>query len=379
MNNKNRRVSSLFIPTLLSSTLFISGCGEEKIAPSHVTPKVKITSTTAIEGSGSGYLTGVAYSADRTKLSFQISGELKKIHVKEGMLIKKGEAVAQLDPQDLILTLEKAEAKYSAINSQFKRSKPLVKKKLLAQSKLDELEAEKNIAYADLLLAKLKLSYATLTAPFDGVVSHVDSENFENIAIGQPVVTISRPDFIEVEVPLPSQFFSDKTSHDPSRVKDILVNFQNDQSYKATIDSVTTEPDPNTGTYLATLRLPTPQKGVLYDGQAVEVTGKDANQLISSSISVPIESLVNSDGDALDRDNKFVWVLKEDNTVSKTHVQIGQAFGQSISIIAGLEPNDRIVISGLSRLREGLVVDVIDSASALDFGDNTDSLKSEVK
>jgi multidrug efflux pump subunit AcrA (membrane-fusion protein) len=81
------------------------------------------------------------------------------LYVKEGDKLKKGDVIAELDPTDYKLDVDNASARYSVVNSQFRRSKPLVDKGLLAKSQFDEIAANRQIAFAELQLAKLRLSF----------------------------------------------------------------------------------------------------------------------------------------------------------------------------------------------------------------------------
>ncbi|MCV5223922.1 hypothetical protein OFC57_33985, partial [Escherichia coli] len=89
--------------------------------------------------------------------------------------------------------------------------------------------------------------------------------------------------------------------------------------YKATVKEFTTEPDPTTGTFTVTLSLPMPKEEYILDGMAVEVTSKDekVGLELNVGINVPIEAIFNADGDELGRENKFVWVLNDDGTISR--------------------------------------------------------------
>lgn len=139
-------------------------------------------------------------------LSFQISGRLDKMFKEEGDSVKKGELIAQIDPKDYILNLEKAEAetmktlalKNDAI-SKFDRNASLVEYNAISKQEYDTLKntkdktiADYNSAIATKKYAKNQLEYTKLYAPDDGIVMIRIQEPGATISKGQPVYTISK-------------------------------------------------------------------------------------------------------------------------------------------------------------------------------------------
>jgi multidrug efflux pump subunit AcrA (membrane-fusion protein) len=254
--------------------------------------------------------------------------------VKEGDRVKAGDVIAELDPTDYQLNVDNAQARYSVIDSQYRRSSPLVEKGLLAKSQFDEIAAQRQIAMAELELAKLRLSFTQLKAPVEGIISRVNVDQFENVQVGQQVVNIHSLDNIEVLIQLPDRYH---------------------------VKEFTTEPDPATGTFTVTLTLPMPENELILDGMAVEVTAKQGVEHLNptGTAVVPVEAVFNGDGDELNRTQKFVWVLNADNSVSKHLVRLGNASKTQVQIVEGITAEDSVVVAGLSRLRDGMTVSVV--------------------
>ena len=273
--------------------------------------------------------------------------------------------IAQLDPTDYQLEVDNASARYSVINSQYNRSSPLVKKGLLAKSQFDEIAAERQIAYAELQLAKLRLSFTQIKAPVDGIISRVSVDQFENVQVGQQVVNIHSLDSVEILIQLPDRIYVNQPEQDKLAKIDAVVKVPSGNEYHATIKEFTTEPDPSTGTFNVTLSLPMPENEYILDGMAVEVTSKSeqVGLNLKQGVMIPIEAMFNADGDDIDRANKFVWVLNPDNTVSKTQIVVGAASQNSIQVLSGLEQGQQIVTAGISRLRDGMRVALAQEAA----------------
>lgn len=346
----------------LSSALVLSGCSGEPEYVDFGLPKVKVLELSSSDVREDRlYFPAVANAAERSHLSFRVAGEISKIHVKEGDQLKKGDLIAELDPTDYRLDVDNATARYTVVDSQYKRSKPLVDKGLLAKSQFDEIAANRQIAYAELQLAKLRLSFTMLKAPVDGIISRVSADQFENIQVGQQIVNIHSLDNVEVLIQLPDRLYVSQPDQNVLSKVNAVVKVPSGNEYNAQIKEFTTEPDPSTGTFTVTLSLPMPEQEYILDGMAVEVTskGEDIGLELNTGVQVPIEAVFNADGDPLERDNKYVWVVNSDETVSKKKVAVGKANKDTVQVLEGLDNKQTVVIAGISRLREGMQVQVI--------------------
>ncbi|WP_172969899.1 MULTISPECIES: efflux RND transporter periplasmic adaptor subunit [unclassified Salinivibrio] len=302
----------------------------------------------------------VAAAADKATLAFRVPGEIQAINVKAGDRVTQGQVLARLEPTDYRLAVENASARFDVADSQYRRSAPLVEKGMLAQSQFDELKAQREIAQAELALAKLRLSYVALRAPADGVISKLNVEPFETIAPGQGIMNIHDASRADIRVQVPDVLFTQNTGASAEEVQDRLqpkVLTQQGQSYPATIDEYTAEPDPSSGAFVVTLTMPMPmpKEQFILDGMPVQVSiAREGLQLTRTGLSVPIEAVFNQDGDPLDRDHSYVWIYDSaTQTVAKQQVTMGRIHGQRLEITQGVSKGDRIVVGGTNHLSEG--------------------------
>lgn len=348
---------------VLSLTLVLTSCSEAPLLENSDVPKVKVADLKGdIEGD-SLYFPAVANAAERSHLSFRVAGEISKINVKEGDKLKKGDVIAELDPTDYQLDVDNASARYTVVNNQYQRSRPLVNKGLLAKSQFDEIAARRQIALAELKLAKLRLSFTRLLAPVDGVISRVNVDRFENIQVGQQIVNIHSLERVEVILQLPDRLYVTQPDQSNLSKIEVQVRVPSGNNYEAAVQEFTTEPDPATGTFTVTLSLPMPEDEYILDGMAVEVTSKTEHATLGfdEGVRVPIEAIFNGDGDDVDRAQKYVWVVESDSTVRKSKVEIGKATQLAVQVLSGLSVNQQVVIAGISKLRDGMKVDVIET------------------
>ncbi|EGU37830.1 putative periplasmic linker protein [Vibrio ichthyoenteri ATCC 700023] len=354
-------MKNIMVLACFTLMLTLMGCGDKAEYVDFGLPKVSVVTIDSQSKGDSLYFPAVANAAERSHLSFRVSGEINKIYVKEGDKVKKGAMIAQLEPTDYQLDVDNASARYSVINSQHRRSKPLVDKGLLAKSQFDEIAAQRQIAWAELQLAQLRLSFTQLKAPVDGIISRVSVDQFENIQVGQQVVNIHSIDNVEILIQLPDRIYVNQPQQDKLARIDAIVKVQSGNEYHAAIKEFTTEPDPKTGTFNVTLSLPMPEEEYILDGMAVEVTSR-SEQVgldLKRGVQIPIEAIFNADGDDLDASNKFVWLLNADNTVTKQKIKVGKASQNTIQVLDGLEPQQQVVVAGVAKLTDGVKVEVI--------------------
>lgn len=306
----------------------------------------------------------IAAAADRAELSFLVAGEINKINVNAGDIVEKDTVLATLDPTEYKLQVDNAQAKFDVVDSQYRRSKPLVDKGLLAKSQFDEIGAQRAIAKAELELAKLKLSYTELKAPVNGVISRVPVEQFETVGIGQSILNIHDATQVDIRIQVPDVLFSKhggKTREENNATISPHVRTDDGKAYPASVKEYTAQPDPETGSFMVTLTMPMPEDKFILDGMTVEVVVEELGLYNdrASQIEIPIETVFNEDGDALASPNKFVWVVGADNTVEKRKVNVGELTPKGVLVTSGLKRGDKVVSEGVNRLRAGQSVNIV--------------------
>lgn len=129
------------------------------------------------------------------------------------------------------------------------------------------------------------MSFTELKAPVDGIISRVNVDQFENIQVGQYIVNIHSVDRVEVLIQLPDRLHVNQSPKEELLSSiNAVVRVPSGNEYRARVTEFTTQPDPNTGTFTATLSLPMPKSEYIFDGMAVDVTSKIRKQA-SASIS----------------------------------------------------------------------------------------------
>ncbi|MGF1685772.1 efflux RND transporter periplasmic adaptor subunit [Photobacterium japonica] len=347
---------------VLVSLLGLSGCEKPTVEERVIIAPVAVTKVQMADAAPQLTFPAVAAAANKSSLSFRVQGEVSHISVRPGDRVKKGQLLARLDPVDYRLEVDDAQAKFNVSDSQYRRSAKLVKQGYLPQSQFDELKAQRRIAKARLDLAKLNLTFTELKAPFNGVISRVPVEQFENVQIGQPVMNLHLTNAVDVIIQAPDMIYSQSTAVEvQDSAPGARIVLEDGTEYRARLKEFTTEPDPELGSFLVTLTMPMPKDRFILDGMAVEVRA-DAQKLKiyrKGEPVIPLEAIFNEDGDDLALTNKFVWVVGSDNTVSKRQVVTDKVVPQGVRLLKGLQADELIVVEGANRLHEGQQVRIV--------------------
>ena len=342
----------------------LSGCGE----PTEFEHKLAIVETFSLPKSDNQVIrefNAVARAQDLTPLSFRVEGRIASIPVSKGQQVKKGHLLAVLDKRDYQITLSDREARMEVSGKQAQRTKQLVDKQLMAQSEYDQINAQYLVARAQARQAELYLGYTELRAPFDGVVSDVLLEAFENVQPGVAVVNMHKLDRIDVEVQVPDILLAVSKQRDRTQApKEYDVSFEAfpDVVFKGTLLEVNTEKDPATYTYIATLAVPLDDKHKVLEGMPAKVTVNlsDMTYTYSRQYLVPINAVMMRDGSDLETQSVGVWLYQPDTkTVKYQEVKLGVIVGESIEVVSGLEDGQILVTAGATRLVDGQQVELI--------------------
>ena len=295
----------------------------------------------------------------------QISGKLIKAHKKQGEFVKRGELLFTLDPKPLQAALERAkanllkdEAQLEYAKSVYERNKELVEKEYVSKLKFDELKSNLDTAkalvladMADVKAAEINLKYCFICSPIDGRMSQfgIDVGNNVSPMDGVPLTTIRQITPIDIHFYIAQSDFEKikalKSYQDLT--VEVSVPETPDKIFKGSVFFVDNYISLDSGTILAKARVEN-SEGSLFPGEFVNV--KLFLKMLDGLMTVPFSSL------QLGAKEHFVFVLKEDMTVSIRTVTVGDKFGDQGVILSGLEHGEKVVIDGQVNLQEGTKV-----------------------
>jgi membrane fusion protein, multidrug efflux system len=292
----------------------------------------------------------------------QVAGVITKILFTEGQLVKKGQAIAEIDPRPFQMALLQAQGNQTRDEAQLDNARILLKRDqtLLTQDSIAHQDVDTQAALVKQLegtvvtdkaavgSAKLNLGYSKVISPVGGRIGlrAADLGNFiqAGSTTGLAVVTEVTPIDVEFTVAqdsVPNLQAQAAHSKLPVTAYDRTKTTVLDQGMFSTLDNVV---DPTTGTVKAKARFPN-ATGVLFPSQFVNV--RIALQTLHNVVVVPVTAVrTGPQGD-------FVWILQPDKTVTKRNVTRGPATPLVTSITQGLNPGEKVITEGGDRLTEG--------------------------
>lgn len=345
-----RQPAGMIAPLLLAA--FLSGCSKLPPATGDDRPRpALIQQVGATAASEKLRFPGRVRAARRAELSFNVPGYLVEFALPEGAKVKAGQVIARLDDAVFKARVNSARAEFERARTDLERYQRLWdNERAVARSEVDDRRSRLEVARSNLAAAEQELADTVIRAPFAGMLTRRRLETFSSLQPKQVIADLQDLNALEIVINVPERIV--RTA--PSQQGGIAV-FEGDDQRRVPLrlKSYAAEADPDTQTYEVVLTLLAPPPGLtLLPGMSATVqpfAGNDA--LASGPPAIPL-SAVATDSDG----RRFVWVVADDGGVSRRPVVPGELRGGDVLIGQGLQAGERIVVAGVSGLREGMKV-----------------------
>ena len=294
------------------------------------------------------------------EIAFEVPGRLIELPAEEGIEVTEGQLLAKLDPADFQAKLDAAEADYRNAKETFERFEEVFAKGAISRQDYDNQRRQFEVAEANLATARKAVSDTQLRAPFAGRIGRVYVENFNNIQAKQAILLLQDLSQLDIIVNVPEQDWQRARpgltlAQRTEGVKPFvtLPTFP-DREFAARITEVAASADPVTRTFAARGRFDPPEDIVILPGMSATVTVRIDQEVagLQDAVQIPANAVVGgNDG------GSYVWKVDAATmTVGLAPVTVGQMSGSSITIVDGLVAGDRIAVSGVQQLAEGMQV-----------------------
>jgi RND family efflux transporter MFP subunit len=290
----------------------LAACSKPDPKPEEVRP-VRAIKLAAGNGGERIEFSGDVRARYESRLGFRVGGKIVERKVDVGAIVKDGQVLMRLDPQDLRLaeaqaraTLRAAETERDLAQADYKRHQNLRAQNFVSQAVLDAKQAALRAAQANVDAARAgfrgqsnQAGYANLESDTDGVVTAVDAEVGQVVSAGAPVVRVARTDDKEVVIGIPEDRVDQLRS-----ASDVNVRLwsNRDVVIPGKIREVSPVADPATRTYTVKVSIPAGADARL--GMTATVDMAAANQGGASQLRVPLSALVH------DKGATSVWVVE---------------------------------------------------------------------
>jgi len=336
------------MPILAAASMFLAACSPQDEAvdstPKDTTYAVKLMQVDAHSAPLSREFAGRVRAVKTVDLSFQVSGKLEQLAVKEGEFVPEGHLLARLEQQDYRRAVREAEVQLDLSRKTLRRQEELAERDAISDQVLDESRSSYDLAEVALDQARQNLEYTELVAPFDALVTQRLIENFSNVSAGQGVLRLQDMSEIRIEIAVPESLFATVQAN---QIRQLTAEFDflPGRIFAVQVREYQTEADPVTQTYQVEVGMPRPDDLQILPGMNARV--KAELQAMSAAHSLPLT--------ALQKDAQgqfFVWVV-EDGKVQRRNVQTGPLTQKQIKILSGLQGGETVVAAGGTELFDG--------------------------
>ena len=160
------------LPTLLLSALILVGCGSSSDAPpaAKAVPTVRVALVATAASAQEIQAIGTAVWRQETPLGFTSDGQISRILVNEGDLVRRGQLLATLDTTPIAAELSVAQAEARRSQSELKRLEQLYRNGWVTKQRLEAAQASAQVSSAQVRARGFAVQTAQVIAPSSGVV-----------------------------------------------------------------------------------------------------------------------------------------------------------------------------------------------------------------
>ena len=376
------RTTVLHTCTFLLVSVMLFSCGAKEEAPVEQSLRPVRYGKVLLAGSAADHtFSGTAQSSKEANLSFKVNGTINNLNIKVGDRVRRGQVLARLDAIDYNVQFDQSVAQLKSSETQIKSAESqLVSSKSnyerveklyennsvplseyeqaktnyeAAQSQYDASIAQVTASQKQVESAQNQVRYASLLAPFTGIITNVNVEENVLVGSGSPVAMLSAEVKPEVTVGVPELFIAQVKK---GAKVDILFSILPGQIFQGTVSEVGFSAISG-ATYPVIVQIDKPSD-LIRPGMAATVTfhfgaaSEDQQFLVA-----PVKAV--GEGTA----GNFVFVLQADadaHKAIKRPVTIGELLPAGFEIKEGLEEGEVVATAGLKSLLDGMRVKLIE-------------------
>lgn len=335
------------IATMTGLAYAAAGCSVGEAGPSAVpaanspAPLPVMVTTPEITDLVATYATTATIGADSdASIPARVTGEVVDILVEEGDAVREGQVLARLDGDRLRLAMEQARAELDQAKRELERLENLHERGLVSAAMFDGLRYQVESLEATWKLRRLEYGYSEIRATIAGVVAERHIKVGAQLTPGMPAFRIADTSELIAYLEIPQ---TELGKFEAGHRANMRVDSMPGAGFDATIERLSPTIDPETGTFRATAYIDN-SDGLLAPGMFGRFS--IAYERHADALVIPAAAAVQEDGVTV------VYVVRDGSAVRRV-IETGLRAGDRIEVLAGLDRDDQVVVTGQSSLRDG--------------------------
>jgi RND family efflux transporter MFP subunit len=359
-------------PILIAALLCLlgSGCNRGQATTARPIPEVEVATVEQRDVPVFGEWVATLDGYVNAQIRPQVSGYIIEQNYTEGSLVRKGQALFEIDPRPFAAALDRAKGDLAQAQAQLgkstldvERDTPLAEARAIAKSQLDnevqaKLGAEASVesAKAAVEQAQLNLEWTKVTSLVDGIAGIAQVQIGNLVGANSVLTSVSQVEPIKAFFPISeheyvlAQKSSVSTGHTIrffGNSVELILTDGSSYPQKGKILLADRQVDPNTGTIRIVAAFPNPGS-ILRPGQYGRV--RVETSMKKGALLLPQSAVAESQG------SHQVAVVGSDHKISMRAVKPGETVGTMWVIDEGLKPGEQVVVGGIQQLKEGTLV-----------------------
>ena len=290
---------------------------------------------------------GTAKASESVVITPTVEDRVVGVFFDDGDRVRLGQKLVKLEDREAQYMLAEARSAFVEQRKQYDRMRRLAKTNATSLSQLDEEKSLLEIAEARVASIDARLQDYTIRAPFSGILGTRQISMGAVVDTDSVITTLDDTSIIKLDFTVPEIYLSvlstgmDVTARSPAYP---------DLKFNGVVAAINSRVDPETRTLMIRAQIPNPEY-LLKPGMLLIV---DLIKKRSQALIIPEEAVIQ------EKDKKFVFLITPEKTVAKREIATGRRIPGKVEVISGLKQGDPIVIQGITRVRPGSPVNVVE-------------------
>jgi len=336
--------------------LLLAGCGskEEPVTPVVSAAPQKTIQAAVVEAKHTSVpirveVTGQVAPIFQAVLSSRIQGTIDKLLVREGTKVYKGQLLIQLDSRDLQADLARGTAEVENAKTHLDRMSQLYAEEAVSKQEMENAIMGYKVAEANRKAVEAQLSYTSVRAPFNGVITEKKVEAGELASPGQPLLKMEDPQRLRLEATVAEGDLRSVSHRDKIKV---VIDALGGQALIGTVSQILPAGDPQTHTF--TVKVDLPKIAGLKTGMFGRFF---LDKGVTQTILVPLTAVIERG------ELSSLYVVGTDRIARLRWVKLGRRLDEHVEILSGINEGERVLTDGGQGV-DGATVQIVETVAS---------------